>query len=162
MRTSRDHAALAPTAAQSTMTAGNDNPQGTSTVATQPTTALTTLEAQSTPEHLQRNVTVGCTTLLTDIARPLNISAIKVGQVLDALHLRDWRVPTQEAISRGLGNRFFNGCQFLVEWQISGVTEVVTAYYDAIGWPSKPISKVKAATPPCRVRRCAGYVERAA
>jgi hypothetical protein len=31
----------------------------------------------------------------------------------------------------------------MVDWHISGVTEVVTAYYESIGWPSLPIPKAE-------------------
>jgi hypothetical protein len=121
---------------------------------TQVMASLATLEARSIPNRLQVNVTVGCTTRLHDIACPLNISAVRVGQALDALHLRDRGLPTPEATRRGLGHRWYSGCRFLVDWHISGVTEVVTGYYDSIGWPSK--SGPKASIPSCRSRRGAG------
>jgi len=118
--------------------------------------SLATPEARSTPMHLQLNVTDGCTTRLSDISDPLNISAIRLGQALDALHLRDRCHPTQEAISHGLGHRWFNGRGYLVEWHIAGVTEVVTAHYDSIGWPSKPSSKGKPNTRPCHLGAAKG------
>ena len=65
--------------------------------------------------------------------RTIGMSAIKVGQALDALHLRDQGTPTAEAASRGLGHRWFNGSQYLVEWNICSVTEAVTDYYDGVG-----------------------------
>jgi hypothetical protein len=117
-------------------------------------TTLTSPAARSTPMHLQLNVTPGCTTRLSDISDALNISAIRLGQALYALHLRDQVLPTHEATDRGLGRRWYAGCQYLIEWHISGITEVVTAHYDSIGWPSKP--KPKASTPSCRTRRGAG------
>jgi hypothetical protein len=86
--------------------------------------------------HLQVNVTDGCTTRLSDISSALNISAIRLGQALDALHLRDRRQPTPEATRRGLAHRRYAGCQYLADWHITGITEAVTAYYDSIGWPS--------------------------
>lgn len=88
-------------------------------------------------KHLQINVAAGWTTRLSDIAGLLGMSAIKVGQALDALHLRDRGIPTPEAASRGLGHRWFTGSQYLVEWHISGVAKVVAAYYDSIGNRSK-------------------------
>ncbi len=127
---------------------------------TQLMASLATLEARSIPNRLQVNVTVGYTTRLHDMACPLNISAVRVGQALDALHLRDREFPTQEAIDRGLGRRWYAGCQYLIEWHITGVTEVVTVYYDSIGWPSKPVPKANLTAPPCHVRRGEGYVER--
>lgn len=120
------------------------------------TAALPPTEARSTPERLQVNVSAGCTTRLSDISDALNISAIRLGQALDALHLRHRGLPTQEASSRGLGHRWFNGCDFLVEWHMLGVTEVVVAYYDATGWPSKSIPKAKPTSPRCRARRGEG------
>ena len=103
--------------------------------------------------HLQLDVTAGCTLRLSDISGPLSISAVRVGRALDALHLRDRTRPTPEAISHGLGHRWFNGREYLVDWHIAGITEVVSAYYNDVGWP-KP--SPKASTPPCRTRRGAG------
>jgi len=88
--------------------------------------------AGSTPMHLQVDVTDGCTTRLSDIADPLNISAVRVGKALDALHLRHRGFPTPEAIDQGLGRRWYNGHKFLVEWHISDCIEIVTGYYASI------------------------------
>jgi hypothetical protein len=134
----KDHAVPAPyTAAISSSAADNASSDGTRKAAklfhaVKSDVVPTPPNARSAREHLQLEVTVGCTARLSDIAVSLDMSTFKVGQALDALHLRDRRLPTPKAINQGLGRRWYNGNKFLVEWHISDCSKIVARYHASI------------------------------
>ena len=76
-------------------------------------------------EPVRRDPDPGWTTRLGDIAEELGISAVALGKLMMAAGLRDGREPTEDAVSRGIAQRRYNGYGVCIDWNEQNVIEVL-------------------------------------
>jgi hypothetical protein len=68
----------------------------------------------------------GWTTRLGDIGRPLGISAVAAGKILELLGYRSERTVTDSAVRAGCGVRRWNGFAFFYDWHLDRVLSAIS------------------------------------